>query len=86
MATQVWPQKETQERHRETKLIILTDLRETVTACPEQSLGELAQPNSCKLKQRCRVCGQVPSLGIRMQYTSKRCEGKSLMHLDVTGP
>lgn len=45
MATQVWPQKETQERHRK-KFIILTDLRETVTAFPEEACGELSQPSS----------------------------------------
>lgn len=91
MVGQVQSQEGTQERHREMKLIILTRPRETVkyTTKGDHMAGRQGKglnQASGKMRERQRereteTQGKVPLLGVRIEYTSKRHEGISLVYL-----
>lgn len=69
------------EKCRETKFLILTDPRETVTACRERPcmvggmLREGLNHFGGELREGVRPRDQVPSLGVWMEYTSRGLRG-----------
>ena len=86
--SQVQQQEGTQERLRETKFAVLIGPKEAEAQHAKRSQGEVlrerTQQEDREETERERTCEQVLLSGVRVEYTSKKCQGISLVCFNVS--